>query len=116
MQQNLKRRKAGGVMLAMVCALLMPAVAAAGDASDQTLSPYFYVQDPAVRLDHFPLKQIRVHVRISGVVAAVRVVQVYQNTGDRAINGRYIFPAATRASVHGMTMTVGSERIRAELR
>jgi Ca-activated chloride channel family protein len=93
-----------------------PANAAQDKDQDRTLSPYFFVEngDPAV--DKLPLKETRADVRIAGVIADVLVTQVYRNEGSRPLNARYVFPASTRAAVHGMTMQVGNERIRARIR
>ncbi|HSS78277.1 MAG TPA: VIT domain-containing protein, partial [Thermoanaerobaculia bacterium] len=70
--------------------------------------------DPAV--DHLPLKETRADVHIAGVIADVVVTQVYRNEGSRPLNAKYVFPASTRAAVHGMTMQVGDQRIRATIR
>ena len=84
--------------------------------ADKTLSPYFFVLggDPAV--DRLPLKDTRVDVAITGVIADVTVRQVYENRGTRPIHARYVFPASTRAAVYGMTMTVGDVRIVARIK
>lgn len=84
--------------------------------TDKTLSPYFYVEKGESSLDHFPLKTTDVKAQITGVVAHVTVNQVYANTGAHPINARYIFPASTRAAVHGMTMTIGEKVIRAQVK
>ena len=94
---------------------LFPAAATEAP-SDKTLSPYFYIKDQKEGAEaSFPVKETEVSVTISGVIADVRVTQTYQNTGDQPINARYIFPASTRASVHGMTMTIGETRIKADI-
>lgn len=87
-----------------------------GSHVDKTLSPYFFVEggDPAV--DHLPLKDTRVDVSITGVIADVTVTQVYENRGSRPIHARYVFPASTRAAVYGLTMTVGDVRTVARIR
>jgi Ca-activated chloride channel homolog len=102
-----------------ICTLLVPLDAAAQEVplrADKTLSPYFFVDggDPAV--DRLPLKDTRVDVAITGVIADVTVRQVYENRGTRPIHARYIFPASTRAAVYGMTMTVGDVRIVARIK
>jgi Ca-activated chloride channel family protein len=102
-----------------VCLLLAPFDAAAQveqPSADKTLSPYFFVEggDPAV--DRLPLKDTRVDVAITGVIADVTVRQVYENRGERPLHARYVFPASTRAAVYGMTMTVGDVRIVAKIR
>jgi Ca-activated chloride channel family protein len=83
---------------------------------DRTLSPYFFVEggDPAV--DRLPLKDTRVDITVSGVIADVTVRQVYENQGSRPIHARYVFPASSRAAVYGMTMTVGNQRIVAKIK
>ena len=107
------------VLLLVICILLAPLEAAAqvGQAPvDKTLSPYFFVEggDPAI--DRLPLKDTRVDVAITGVIADVTVKQIYENHGARPIHARYVFPASTRAAVYGMTMTIGDVRIVAKIR
>ena len=102
-----------------IWALLLPLDTAAQSDSppaDKTLSPFFFVDggDPAI--DRLPLKDTRVDVAISGVIADVTVRQVYENRGTRPIHARYVFPASTRAAVYGMTMTVGEVRITARVK
>ena len=85
------------------------------DSADKTLSPYFFVKgDPNV--DHLPLKDTRVEIAVSGVIADVRVVQTYGNEGTRPINATYVFPASTRAAVYGMRMRIGDEVIVAKIK
>lgn len=82
---------------------------------DKTLSPYFFVQgDPAV--DHLPLKDTRVDIAVSGVIADVKVVQTYRNEGSRPINASYVFPASTRAAVYAMRMQIGDQIIVARIK
>jgi Ca-activated chloride channel family protein len=84
--------------------------------ADKTLSPYFFIEggDPAV--DRLPLKDTRVDVAVTGVVADVTVRQVYENRGSRPLHARYVFPASTRAAVYALTMTVGDVRTVARIR
>lgn len=83
---------------------------------DETLSPYFFIENGDPEVDRLPLKETRADVRIAGVIADVVVTQVYRNEGSRPLNARYVFPASTRAAVHGMTLQVGEHRIRAKIR
>lgn len=87
-----------------------------GDSEDRTLSPYFFVKsdDPAV--DRLPLKSTAAAVEISGVIADVRVTQVYKNEGKRTLEAVYVFPGSTRAAVYGMRMTIGDRTIVARIR
>ena len=82
---------------------------------DKTLAPYFFVEgDPSV--DRLPLKDTRVDIAVSGVIADVVVVQVYKNEGSRPINAKYIFPASTRAAVYAMRMKMDDEIIVAKIK
>ncbi|MBO0722683.1 MAG: VWA domain-containing protein [Blastocatellia bacterium] len=83
--------------------------------NDKSLSPYFFVQgDPTV--DRLPLKDTRVQIDVSGVIADVQVMQTYKNEGSRPINARYIFPASTRAAVYAMRMRIGDQIIAAKIK
>jgi len=86
------------------------------DDPDKTLSPYFFVKsdDPAV--DQLPLKNTSASVNISGVIADVRVKQVYVNTGKHALEAVYIFPGSTRAAVYAMSMTIGNRKLMAKIK
>src|SRR5690349_7663700 len=100
-------------VVVLVCVLLMPRDARAQSdraPADRTLSPYFFVEGGVPAVDRLPLKDTRVDVSITGVIADVTVRQVYENHGGRPIHARYVFPASTRAAVHGLTMTVGDVR------
>jgi len=86
-----------------------------GAEADKTLAPYFMVQgDPSV--DQLPLKDTRVDISVSGVIADVKVRQIYRNEGVRAINATYVFPASTRAAVYAMRMQLGNEIIVAKIK
>ena len=82
---------------------------------DKTLAPYFVVKgDPAV--DQLPLKDTQVDISVSGVIADVKVRQIYRNEGSRPINASYVFPASTRAAVYAMRMQIGNEIIVAKIK
>jgi len=105
------------VSLVFWLALAVAVPAAAGEPSpDETLSPYFFVENGDPEVDRLPLKETRADVRIAGVIADVVVTQVYRNEGTHPLNAKYVFPASTRAAVHGMTLQVGEKRIRARIR
>lgn len=82
---------------------------------DKTLSPYFFVEGDA-DVDHLPLKDTRVEIAVSGVIADVKVVQTYRNEGWRPINASYVFPASTRAAVYAMRMRIGDQVIVAKIK
>src|SRR5688572_9736997 len=98
------------VIVVALYALLVPLDAAAQRErapEDKTLSPFFFVDGGDPGIDQLPLKETKVDLAITGVIADVTVRQVYENRGTRPILARYVFPASTRAAVYGMTMTVG---------
>ena len=84
--------------------------------ANRTLSPYFLVQSDDPDLDRLPLKSTHADVKISGVIADVKVTQVYKNEGKKPLEAVYVFPASTRAAVYGMKMTVGERTITAKIR
>lgn len=88
------------------------------DSGDISLSPFFFVEDYSNdnndKLDLFPLKNTDVNVKIDGVIADVIVNQTYTNNGYEPINATYIFPASTKAAVHGMKMTLGNHIVSAK--
>jgi Ca-activated chloride channel family protein len=109
----------------LLCAFLLSFLSAAPGASaapgdpppaDKTLSPYFFVEggDPAV--DGLPLDATKVEVAVTGVIADVAVTQSYRNSGKRPINAKYVFPASTRAAVHGLRMAIGNQIIVAKIK
>ncbi|MBI5326196.1 MAG: VWA domain-containing protein, partial [Ignavibacteriae bacterium] len=82
---------------------------------DKTLSPFFFVQSGDSTVEQLPLYSTSAEVNIAGVIADVKVKQVYKNTGKKPIEAIYIFPASTRAAVYGMTMTIGDRVLVAEI-
>lgn len=61
-------------------------------------------------VEQLPLKSTEASVDIAGVIAEVKVTQVYKNEGQMPIEAIYVFPGSTRAAVYGMKMTIG-ERV-----
>ncbi|MBQ3105424.1 MAG: VWA domain-containing protein [Lachnospiraceae bacterium] len=85
------------------------------DDTEKTYAPYFYVENTTPGIDSFPLKETHVTANVSGTIADVSITQVYSNEGNSPISGRYVFPTSTRACVHGMTMTVGTQMVTARI-
>jgi Ca-activated chloride channel family protein len=113
----MKVKHALHVAIVLVVLILWTIPPAWGETTrESTLSPYFLIQTESGGEDLFPLKSTDVQANISGVIADVEVVQVYENRGSRPINASYIFPASTRAAVHGMTMKLGDRLIHAKVK
>lgn len=87
-----------------------------GEATDRTLSPYFFVKSGDASLDQLPLKATSARVAIAGVIADVKVTQVYRNTGTKPLEAIYVFPGSTRSAVYGMTMTIGERVLKAQIK
>ena len=86
-----------------------------GEHGDHSLSPYLYVAGGDPQRDQVPLKKTWAEVDIAGVIAAVKVHQVFENTGSKAIEAVYVFPASTRAAVHAMRMKIGARTVEAKI-
>ncbi len=82
----------------------------------RTLAPYFVVvgegQGEGERL---PLEETRAEASIAGAIARVKVTQVFRNRGPRPIEAVYVFPASTRAAVHGMRLKIGERTVEARI-
>jgi Ca-activated chloride channel family protein len=83
--------------------------------ADKTLAPYFVVLSDDPKIDSLPLKSTRADVKIAGVVADVKITQVYRNTGQKTLEAIYVFPGSTRAAVHAMRMTIGERVVDAKI-
>ena len=83
---------------------------------DVTSAPYFFIQDGDPSIDRLPLKGTEVRTSINGIIAETYVTQTYANEGEHPISASYVFPASTRVSVHGMTMEIGGQRIKAVIK
>ena len=99
----------------IIVALAGSPALAAPDEPDRSGSPYFVVPNADSGVDALPLKETRADIAIAGVMAHVRVTQVYKNEGTKPIEAIYVFPGSTRAAVFAMQMTVGERRIVAEI-
>lgn len=61
-------------------------------------------------VDALPLKSQRSIVEVAGVVARVRIEQVYRNDGAVPIEATYVFPTSTGVAVHDLRMRIGEDR------
>lgn len=102
--------------LALALAALLPTALAAQPPAVRSLAPYFVVEGGAPGVDALPLKRTEVEATIAGVIADVRVTQVYRNEGSTPIDARYVFPASTRAAVYALRLRVGDRAVDAKIR
>ncbi len=83
--------------------------------ADKTLSPYFLVMSEGGETEKLPLKSTSADVKIAGVIADVKVTQVYKNEGKTTIEAIYVFPGSSKSAVYGMTMKIGDRILVAEI-
>jgi Ca-activated chloride channel family protein len=85
---------------------------------DDAAAPYFMIPGSSAETaaEQLPLKSTAAEVRIDGTIARVKLIQRYGNAGIKPIEAVYVFPASTRAAVHGMTLTHGGKVITARIR
>lgn len=102
-------------MLTFAPLLAALAVAVPAEGGDKTLSPYLYVQSADPSADRVPLKETRAEIDVAGVIAHVKVKQVYQNEGSRPLEAIYVFPGSTRSAVFAMRMKIGERTIVAKI-
>jgi len=85
------------------------------EVKDKCLAPYFFVSGDQSGLDQLPLKHTESEVKISGIIADVKISQIYKNEGQTVLEAIYIFPASTRAAVYAMRMRIGERTIEAKI-
>lgn len=118
------RRPRRRTRIAACCALTLAGLALAASAAsaqravtDPTVGAPLFERDGApVGPDELPLVGSFAEVAISGDVAHVTLVQLYQNRRAEPLEATYVFPGSTRAAVTGMTMTLGDRVITAQIR
>ena len=104
------------LLAALALATLLPAAVAEQPPATRSLAPYFVVEGDAPGVDTLPLKRTEVEATIAGVIADVRVTQVYRNEGSVPLDARYVFPASTRAAVYALRLRVGDRAVDAQIR
>jgi Ca-activated chloride channel family protein len=103
------------LLLSTVPALAGPQGDAQHDDVNKVRSPYFFVEGTNPGTESFPLKSTEVTANISGVIADVKVTQVYENHGEFPIHAKYVFPGSTHSAVHGMRIRVGNKAVVARI-
>ncbi|MFD0893512.1 VWA domain-containing protein [Luteolibacter ambystomatis] len=91
---------------------------AAASPGETTAAPYFHATTASGEKSggNLPLKSSTADVWIDGTIARISLEQVYANTGDKPMEAIYVFPASTRAAVHGMTLATGGRTITARIK
>ena len=58
----------------------------------------------------------KLNIDIQGMAAAVELQQVFENTSDDWVNGRYVFPLPDNAAVHFMQIRIGERTITSSIK
>ncbi len=104
------------IIVTQIVVLLIPGIVLGEDADDEkTLSPYFFVQSEDTTVDQLPLKSTSAEVNICGIIAEVKVKQMYCNEGSSVLEAIYVFPASTKAAVNYMQMNIGNRILIAKI-
>lgn len=103
------------MLICLLFSLFFNAVMAQENTDDKTLSPYFFVKSDDKSVEQMPLLHTSADVNIAGVIANVKVTQLYKNEGTKPLEAIYIFPASTRAAVYDMKMTIGKRIVQAKI-
>ncbi len=112
-----KNKKNYSLLCILPFLLFQASVSGTENKEDKTLSPYFKVMgDGRGSIENLPLQDTSAQVDIVGVIADVKVRQVYQNRGKTAIEAVYVFPGSTKAAVYGMKMTIGERVVVAKIK
>ncbi len=117
----MKKRSHNSLIVLLLCLLFSFAQSgfaqkneATGE-GNKTLSPFFVVITENTDLDQMPLKSTSAEVTISGVIADIKMRQVYINKGKKPLEALYVFPASTRAAVYSMQMQIGKRLVVAKV-
>jgi Ca-activated chloride channel family protein len=81
---------------------------------DQVEAPYFRVENQSEPIK-LPLVRTDVKVNITGVIADVRIQQVYVNNNDYPLDASYVFPGSTQSAVYKMKMMIQDRTIEAKI-
>ncbi len=114
--QKLGMHALSGLIMAMPMIMIPTMQSQSLPENDRSLSPYFMIPDGDPSTDRIPLLSTSAEVNIAGVIADVKITQVYKNEGENPIEAIYVFPASTRAAVYSMQMTIGERKIVATIK
>jgi Ca-activated chloride channel family protein len=104
------------IIALQIVVLLIPGFVFSEETDEEkTLSPYFFVQSEDTTVDQLPLKFTSAEVNISGIIAEVKVKQMYCNEGSSVLEAIYVFPASTKAAVNYMQMSIGNRILIAKI-
>jgi len=84
--------------------------------SDKSESPYLLIKLVSEEQVSIDLQSTFVDAKIDGVIADVKVRQIYVNQSNKSLEAIYVFPGSTRAAVYGLDIWVGEKEIHAKVK
>ncbi|MGE4652649.1 MAG: marine proteobacterial sortase target protein, partial [Myxococcota bacterium] len=97
---------------ALLCVLLLWAAGAgAQGGGDEEVPGSLFLRGPGGSFEPALGLGTQVDIRVSGLVARVRVRQRFQNQAEEWLDGSYLFPLPEMAAVDRMVLRVGDRRI-----
>jgi len=84
--------------------------------SEKSESPYILINIPEAEKVSIDLQSTFIDAQIDGVIADVKVRQIYVNQSEKTLEAIYIFPGSTRAAVYGLHILVSDREIHAKVK
>lgn len=100
----MKKRLLPYCVLLILCFIGVKTHASTETSDHDSVSPYVLTDKSDLPTNQMQLKGTDVEVNINGSIAEVTVRQQFKNMDNQIITGRYVFPAPTKALVHGIQM------------
>ena len=82
---------------------------------DKIEAPYLRAQGENKEMIQLPLLKTDVVVDVSGVIADVKITQVFANDKDYPLDATYVFPGSTKSAVYRMKMYIEDRVIEAKI-
>ena len=84
--------------------------------SEKSESPYLLILLAETEQISVDLQSTFIDAKIDGVIADVKVRQIYVNHSKQTLEAVYVFPGSTRAAVYGLDIWVGEKEIHAKVK
>lgn len=107
-------RFAEGVSLWLAVMLMLfvhPLYAEAGQTGLEPSGQFYLMEGQAAWQQPALLLNSDFNVQVSGLIAQTTLTREFRNTSDRWKEGVFVFPLPEKATVYGLTMTVGERQI-----
>src|SRR5579864_588043 len=103
-------------LVALAAVIFWPTRSTVSAASEETAGSLGIIGKDGSISGTCPLRHTEVRGAISGFLARVNVIQIFENTASQNIEAVYTFPLPDNASVDDMTIQVGTRTVRGVIR